>query len=200
MTVRIAVVDPLPMFVRGLIATLDDEGYSADIPEDVLQWAGELESPTILLTVVDSRGWGLLSDIRRVQPDAVVVAILGDNDLRAYVRAVAMGAVGVLPRDASSVAVRDVVRAAVSGCSLLHVDVLRSLVAGAAREEPARPLSDDEIGWLRQLADGITVAQLAERVGYSERMMFRLLAGLYSRLGVSNRTRALIRARDEGWL
>jgi hypothetical protein len=44
------------------------------------------------------------------------------------------------------------------------------------------------------------VARLAATVGYSERMMFRLLADLYARLGADNRTRALMRARDEGWL
>jgi len=41
---------------------------------------------------------------------------------------------------------------------------------------------------------------IAERAGYSERMMFRLLRDLYQRWGVANRTEAIIHARDNGWL
>ncbi|MEV0622017.1 hypothetical protein AB0I81_52480 [Nonomuraea sp. NPDC050404] len=200
MTVRVAVVDPLPMFARGLVATLDDEGFRADAPEDVLQWASAPGVPLVLLTVEHDRDWAGLRDLLRVRPEAIVVIVLSDATSNAYVRAVAAGAVGVLPRDASPAMVRDVVRAAVSGSSLLPVDVLRTLVAGGAPEQPPRLLSDGEIEWLRRLADGMTVARLAELVGYSERMMYRLLSGLYARLGAGSRTKALMRARDEGWL
>ncbi|MEU5878779.1 hypothetical protein [Spirillospora sp. NPDC047279] len=106
----------------------------------------------------------------------------------------------MLPRDVSFTALCDAMRAIVGGYGLVPVEVLRSLAAGAVHEGTARPLSDDEIGWLRQLADGVTVGRLAEWGGYSERMMFRLLAELYGRLGAENRTKALMRPRDEGWL
>jgi DNA-binding CsgD family transcriptional regulator len=50
----------------------------------------------------------------------------------------------------------------------------------------------EEQSWLRSMAGGMTVADLAESVGYSERAMFRLLRDLYRRIGVKNRTEALI--------
>lgn len=200
MTVRIAVVDPLPMFACGLISTLRDDGHTADAPENILEWVNGPGTPVVLLTVAGGRDWALLADVLRVRPDTVAVTVLAEANHTAYARAVAAGAAAVLPRDASPAAVRDVVRAAVNGRSLLPLEVLRSIVAGGVSEESARLLSDDEIDWLRQLAQGTTVARLADRVGYSERMMFRLLSGLYSRLGVDNRTKALMRARDEGWL
>lgn len=59
---------------------------------------------------------------------------------------------------------------------------------------------ETEISWIRQLTQGLAVARLAERAGYSERMMFRLLRDLYQRWGVANRTEAIIHARDNGWL
>ena len=43
--------------------------------------------------------------------------------------------------------------------------------------------SPREIEWLQQLAKGIPVAQLADRAGYSERAMYRLLRGLYTKTG-----------------
>ena len=50
------------------------------------------------------------------------------------------------------------------------------------------------------LASGRIVSQLAERSGYSERAMFRLLRKVYVRMQVRNRTEALLRARQQGWL
>jgi DNA-binding CsgD family transcriptional regulator len=41
---------------------------------------------------------------------------------------------------------------------------------------------------------------VANLAGYSERAMFRLLRGLYARIGVRNRTEALMRAKERGWL
>jgi DNA-binding NarL/FixJ family response regulator len=49
------------------------------------------------------------------------------------------------------------------------------------------------------LASGRIVSQLAERSGYSERAMFRLRK-VYVRMQVRNRTEALLRARQQGWL
>jgi DNA-binding NarL/FixJ family response regulator len=58
----------------------------------------------------------------------------------------------------------------------------------------------DRIRWLGQLASGVTVAQLADQVGYSERAMFRLLKDLYRDIGVHSRVEALMLARDKGWI
>ena len=91
--------------------------------------------------------------------------------------------------------------AAVDGRSLLPVAVLRAITAGAPNGEMGSTSpSEEERNWLRQLAQGSSVADLAEHAGYSERMMFRLLRALYVKLQAPNRTVALIRARDEGWL
>jgi DNA-binding NarL/FixJ family response regulator len=200
MSVRVAVVDPLPMYARGLAATLADEGHAADMPTDVIAWVREPGPLAILLSVADDVDWALLAEILDVRPDAVVVVVMPHADADMYARAVSAGAVGVLPRDAPAVVVGDVIRAALDRRSTLPVDVLRTLVAGRQPGGHAGPLSEAEVAWLRQLAEGSTVARLAEHVGYSERMMFRLLSDVYARLGAGNRTRAIMRARDEGWL
>lgn len=205
MPVRIAVVDPLPMFVRGLAATLAEMGHRAETPDDVLTWLRRPGEVMVLLTVAREPDWRLATDVVQVRPDGRLIVVLPRADLDGWMRAVAAGAVGALPRDATPTAVSETVRAALSSQSLLPVDVLRSVMAGqqpgaAGQRSVVRVLSDGEIEWLRELAGGSTVARLAERVGYSERMMFRLLAKVYERLGVRNRTMAIMRARDEGWL
>lgn len=59
-------------------------------------------------------------------------------------------------------------------------------------------ISEEESGWLRSLAAGITVAGLADRVGYSERETYRTLGELYTKIGVTNRTQAIIWATRHG--
>jgi len=54
--------------------------------------------------------------------------------------------------------------------------------------------------WLSILANGGSVHDLAERVGYSERALYRLLHALYGRLGVSSRTEAILQASRRGLL
>ena len=63
-----------------------------------------------------------------------------------------------------------------------------------------KPWSPADNRRLRELARGTTVGRLAADVGYSERMMFRLLRELYARLGAGNRTDALVKAQAKGWL
>ena len=64
----------------------------------------------------------------------------------------------------------------------------------------APALGQDERCWLRWLAGGKTVASLAVAACYSEREMYRLLRKLYTRLGASGRTEALLAAQRYGLL
>ena len=66
--------------------------------------------------------------------------------------------------------------------------------------DPQAWITGDEAEWLRALADGATVAALAERIGYSERETFRMLGELYAKVGVRNRTEAIIWATRHGVL
>ncbi|MEV4509935.1 response regulator transcription factor [Dactylosporangium sp. NPDC049525] len=201
MSVRVAVVDPLPMFSRGVLATLGDAGFEAEVPADVPAWVRAAERHIVLLTLASPQAWALLTSLRRIRADLVVVAVLDEHGPAASLRALAAGAVGIVPRDATPAQIRDVVAAALNGACLLPIEVLRALVAPAPRDDGrAGPPSEQEIGWLRLLATGATVPEVATRTGYSERMMFRLLRALYAKLGVANRTEAIMHAHDRGWV
>lgn len=201
MSVRIAVSDPLPLFRRGIIATLGEAGFELEDPDDLLTWIREEQRRVVILTLRSPHDWALLARLREHRPDVLVVAVLEDASVPGYVQAVLAGATAVLPRDAPVETVRRVFGAAVQGQSLLPAEVVRALAT------PTQPLGDhgdeaavQEIGWLRELANGATVARVAGRAGYSERAMYRLLRDLYARLGVRNRTEALMLARERGWL
>lgn len=84
---------------------------------------------------------------------------------------------------------------------MLPIEVLRALSAVVVpHESGGDQLTPQEVGWLRDLARGHTVVQLAEAAGYSERMMFRLLRSVYQRLNARTRTEAMMTASARGLL
>jgi DNA-binding NarL/FixJ family response regulator len=202
MSVRIAVLDPLPVYRRGMLATLADIGFEPEAPEDLLAWITREQRRAVLLTLETPNDWSLLAELRRASTELVVVAVLADPSVGSYVRALLAGAAVAVPRNASADIIRSVFEQAVEGMSVLPTPVVQALAATGGGEpgQHSAPVEEAELEWLRALAEGMTVARLAERHGYSERAMFRLLQEVYRRLGVKNRTEALMLANRRGWL
>lgn len=76
MPIRVAVVDPLPVFVEGLTAILSSEGVEPETPEDLIAWAAGDAPSAILLSLLSAREWTLLAEIHRLRPDVSVVALV----------------------------------------------------------------------------------------------------------------------------
>jgi DNA-binding NarL/FixJ family response regulator len=183
------------------MTVLGDDSFEARSPDELLAWIREERRPFVLLSLLSSDDWTLLTQLSEVRPDTTVIAVLADTSLRSQVHAIRGGAVAAVPRDAMPETLRKVFEAAVAGESLLPVEVVRALTSGQPmHEEDDDILTPEQIGWLRELAYGTTVARLADRAGYSERAMFRLLRELYRRIGARNRVEALMRAQERGWL
>ncbi len=108
------------------------------------------------------------------------------------------GATGVVSTAMELEEAVTVIRCAASGQTLMPSAVARALCRPLSGPPPA--LDGRERGWLRTLADGGTVSVLARGVGYSEREMYRLLSGVYVRLGATSRTEALLLAERWGLL
>jgi DNA-binding NarL/FixJ family response regulator len=202
MSVRIAVSDPLPLVRHGIMAILGDAGFEPEVPEDLLEWVRQDQRRVVLFTLHAPERWKELAELCDADARVLVVALLTETSIPTYVQAIESGAVAAVPRDAPPELVHQVFEAALEGKSLLPVEVVRVLATsrtGRAAERQEGP-SPREIEWLRQLAGGATVGQLADHAGYSERAMFRLLRELYGHVGARNRTEALMRAKEEGWL
>src|SRR5439155_16605668 len=116
-----------------------------------------------------------------------------------YRRALRLGLAGMVPREAPPEQIVAVVAAALAGTTLLPCSIARHLADRCGVEEPL-PISDNEAGWLRAMADGTTIATMAEAARYSERQMHRLIANLYKRIGAANRQQALVFAARCGIL
>jgi DNA-binding NarL/FixJ family response regulator len=200
--VEVAVVDPLPLFRDGAVAALTAGGHAVKTPRDVLAWARETPSAMVLLTVQGEADWVLLAKLAQIgSVPHLVVVLLANDSAAAGVRAVRSGARSVLARHVSAEELQRSVSATIDGQAVLPAVVLAALVAGTRVDTgQADIVSAEKLSWLRALAAGSTVAQLAGQVGYSERAMFRLLRSLYHDMGVGGRVEALMRAQEQGWL
>jgi DNA-binding NarL/FixJ family response regulator len=201
MPVRIAVSDPLPMFGRGVAEAMRGAGYDVESPDDLLSWTNEVGPHMVMLTLLSPADWTLLATLHESRSQAALIAVIEHGDVLTSVRALVAGAVAVVAREANPETVYSVVSAVAAGRSLLPVEVVRALTTPQHRPPAAEHIpTDREIAWVRMLAQGFTVARLAQHAGYSERMMFRLLRALYGRWGVANRTEAIVHARGNEWL
>jgi DNA-binding NarL/FixJ family response regulator len=192
----VAVIDPLPLFRQGAAMALSAAGHTVEDPLDVLSWAAARHPAVIVLTLIGSPDWELLAGLRN-SPDVGVVAVLQDLH-PAALRAIRLGARSVLARTAGPGALIRTVEATADGQAVVPADVLAEL--SGARQTASHGPSEQELAWLRVLAGGATVAELAVVAGYSERAMYRLLKKLYRDLGVSSKMQAVLRARELGWL
>jgi DNA-binding NarL/FixJ family response regulator len=192
----LAVIDPLPMYRHGVVAVLSAAGYQVEIPADPIDWARRGRTGLVLLTLVTAADWDLLDQLREDAPQRRVIAVLSEESAGLGARAVRAGARSVLPREVTAAALRRTVEATIEGQTVLPAAV--AVVLAGGETDPV--ITADQLAWLRHLAAGMTVAELARVAGYSERAMFRLLQSLYRRLGARTRIEAILRAQERGWL
>jgi DNA-binding NarL/FixJ family response regulator len=165
-----------------------------------MAWIEQEERRVVFLTLETPPDWAILADLQRASLDLIVVAVLVEDTVQSYVRAILAGALIAIPRNAPAENIRRVFQEAVNGAITLPIEVIKALAASSTGSTDKPPLSEQEIEWLRLLVRGVSVARIAEANGYSERAMFRLLRGLYQRMGTKNRTEALLLASHHGWL
>lgn len=192
----IGVAHHSPVFRQGLLAALADLGFATEVVEDPMRFSKRPGRRLLLLSVCDDADLNPLSQPGQL-PGCQFVAVLGNPSPQAYTQAICSGAATAVSQDAGIEHIRDAVLAALQGLTLLPTNVVRSIaLSDDGRGEGG--LSGEEARWLRFLARGGTVTQLARASGFSEREMYRRLKHVYRRLGVETRAQALVRASSLG--
>jgi DNA-binding NarL/FixJ family response regulator len=176
---------------------LDGTAFAPEEPDDPIAWAAAAGHRVVLVAVAEARDVGLVIDLRQTEKDLVVVALLPEITPSVVRDAVLAGVCAVAGWDTSSDELVALLTAGVESRSILPTHLLQEL-ATTPETGSGVELDQEQVEWLRALARGTTVNQLAEHICYSEREVYRLLRALYDRLGVGNRTEALIWAAQRG--
>lgn len=167
--------------------------------------AGRPDLLVLDLDLPDADGFRVLTDLGVERPPAVLVlADRADGDL--VLRALQLGARGYVTKADGLSDLAETIRRVVAGeramSAALEQDAMRALsvMARRAREgvEIAARLTRRERQVLELLSVGLTMGQIASRIGISPRTVETHVAKVYRKLGVRTRVQAVSRAATLG--
>ena len=181
----------------SIAAALAESGYTPVHSTDLLGCIADRDLRAVITAVLTADDLEALTALAAACPGVAAVALIEDTTAMAFADALRAGAWAVVSRAAELEDVVATLSTALDGVSPLPVGVARQL---ALTQAPLAgcDLAAHEVEWIRSLASGVTVAELADRVGYSERAMFRHLHDVYSRVGAKTRVAAIMKLARAG--
>ena len=212
--IRVALVDDQTLLRQGLRGLLElsgelsVSGEAAD-GEEALELLRRDPPDVVLLDVRMPRRSGIevLETLRQEGRSVATILLTTFDDDEALAQGLAAGARGWLLKDVGLERLTEAIRTVASGGTLvtpaLTERVLRGLPAlrrGSDRESDAEPLTRREVEILRLLAAGQSNREIAELSGTSEGTVKNQVSSILGKLGVRDRTRAVLKAVDLGLL
>lgn len=174
-------------------ALVTDLGYQATPFADLAAWRPGRGGRAVVVFVPSDEEVDELVDFATEHPHIPVVAVIPGLDLASFAEVVRAGAWGAVDDSDAESELWEAIRSAVADRVSVPLPIMRAMAQRIPPPNEVDVIVDDtEADWLRALATGETVAALAERIGYSERETYRLLGSLYQKIGVTNRTEAII--------
>jgi len=216
-TIRIVVVESRTVLGLGVREVLDQEPgievvaqvRSAD---DALPILDEAAPDVILVNApLDESTASDASRLHDWTPGSALVVLGGDDDDASIVGAVEIGATGHVPELARPHELVAVIRAVAEGDDPLRAelagrpDLVERIVEDVrdqllADRRPVNPLSPREIEVLQLVATGLRNKEIAAQMELSEQTIKNHLRSILHKLGVPNRTAAVLYAVRQGWL
>ena len=215
--VRIVVADDHQVVRAGFAALLDTQsdfivvGTASD-GNAAVRASRELH-PDVVLMDVRMPGMDGIEATRQLAGPAATgpgiprVLILTTFDLDEYVYdALCAGASGFLLKDVTAERLFDAVRVVAAGEALLAPSVTRRLISEFAKLQPAASqspaalasLTPRETQVLRRMAEGMSNTEIAGRLVVSEETVKTHVSRVLAKLGLRDRTQAVITAYESG--
>ncbi len=205
-------VDDHPVVRRGLAALLGtlEEFQVVGEAEDGESAVREahLTRPDVVLMDVRMPGMDGVEATRRIRaavPDvAVLMLTMYDEDATVFT-AMQAGAQGYLLKGAEQDEITDAIKAVVRGQAIFGPGIATRLLehfahppAEAAPDEPFPELTPRERDILLLLSQGQRTAEIASALHLSPKTVSNNLTAIFVKLGVTDRTAAVLRARESG--
>ena len=157
----------------------------------------------------DLDGFDVLREARRLLPEARIVLFTSYYQEDALYRAFRLGASAYLSKEAGLDAITQAILTTHENKSLLDPKATTGLLRRGRRHKPpadldpaASPrlsqLTEREYEILQFVADGLSNAQVAERLVISEYTVKTHISNLFRKLGINDRVQAVIFALEHG--
>ncbi|HET7273479.1 MAG TPA: response regulator transcription factor [Rubrobacter sp.] len=212
--IRVLVADDHPVFRRGMRAILGAEQDTESVGEaingeEAIACALELRPDVILmdLNMPQVSGIEATRRILEASPDAAILMLTMFEDDKSILAAMRAGAHGYVLKGADGAETLRAIRAAASGEAIFSPTITRRLTeyfatSGGERitsAEQAFPnLTEREHEILTLMAEGYTNNAIASRLYLSPKTVRNYASSIFTKLQVSDRSQAIIHAREAG--
>lgn len=206
----ILIVDDHTLVRDGLNALLAAEsgmkvvGTAANGAEAV-KLAQELQPDVILLDLVMPQMDGVQAtkEIKKVWPQARILVLTSFAENHMVFSAIKAGAMGYMMKDTSSDDLIQAIRDTYLGKPALGPDIARKLMDDIQEQDSggraeSGDLTERETEILQQMALGKTNQEIADELYLSERTVRTHVTNILAKLGLSNRTQAVLYALRQG--
>ncbi len=210
MSIRVVVVDDHPVFLAGLrtlvaeASTLELVGWAEDGETGVE--VSLREQPDVVLMDIKMPGTSGVEATRRLveqRPDVGVLMLTMLEDDTSVFAAMRAGARGYILKGSGPEEIERAVRSVAAGEVIFGAGLARRMgqFFTAGRDGGAHPfpeLTGRERDVLDLIAGGAPNAEIATRLGLSEKTVRNNVSSIFAKLRVADRAGAIVKARDAG--
>jgi DNA-binding NarL/FixJ family response regulator len=212
--IRVVLIDDQTLVRRGVRALLELAGDIAIVAEagDGVEGAAVVrrERPDVVLLDVrmpKASGLDLLRELRDAGELPPTILLTTFDDDEALLEGVKAGARGYLLKDVSLEQLTGAIRSVAAGETFIRPAVTERVLRGLEHVrrdfdalEPPDPLTKREIEILRLMAGGYSNREIAGALGTAEGTVKNHASSILSKLGVRDRTRAVLKALERGYI
>src|SRR5881296_2083840 len=213
--IRILLIDSQRLFLTGLSSLMASEPGLVVIGQannriEALDGARLMPDVILLELILENEsGLDFLPDLLRIATEARIVVLTATLDFNLHLRAVRLGAVGVVPKTEPSSTLFKAIRKVHTGEVWLNRSIMAAVISDLFREsgleKKPRPeaakiasLTDRELEVIGLIGEGRKNKQIGERLFISEATVRHHLTSIFDKLGVADRLELMIYAYQHG--
>ncbi len=195
--------------LKGLLALVEDVEVVAEAVDgqQAIDLVPEIR-PDLVLLDLRMPGKGGVEVLRElgeqgILPPTLVLTTFDDDEL--VLETIRAGARGFLLKDVSLEQLTAAIRTVATGGTLIQPAITERILSGAAlltndfpSLEPPDPLTERETQILRLIAGGFSNREIADSLGVSEGTIKNHISSILSKMGVRDRTRAVLKGLELG--
>lgn len=203
--IRVLIAEDHAMIREGLKQLLELEkdikvvGTAAD-GQQAIDAYFSMKPDVVLMDINMPRKNGLeaVGEIRQRDPEARVLMLTIHQDREYLFKALDLGAMGYVLKDAESRVLVEAIRTLYAGQTYIHSSMAKELITEFKRiksgDDNPNQLSVRELEVLKQLASGMVNKEIASTLFISEKTVKNHISSIFRKLDVQDRTQAAVYA------